>query len=157
MDLFLFRHAEAEPASSGVPEDARPLTPAGARRAAQVARGLASAGVRFDRLLHSPIVCAVQSASLLADVLQGESEVTHLLAGPPSPDLLARVDGRKVAMVGHSPWLEELAGLLLGGTTETGSMLSLKKGGWMWLRGDPVAHGMHLRALVSGRLTGRMR
>ena len=64
MRLFIIRHAIAVDRSPDIPDDARPLTPAGKRRFREAARGLARLFPRPDRLLTSPCCRARQTASI---------------------------------------------------------------------------------------------
>ena len=63
----------------------RPLTPKACRRAVL---GLQCLKVRFDRLYHSPWLRAVETAELLAPVLDGKAVDSAALARAPSQDLL---------------------------------------------------------------------
>ncbi len=168
MQLYLVRHAIAAahpdgptpdrlPASIDPADAARPLTPRGARRFADATRGLARLGVRFDRLYHSPLLRAVETAELLEDLLRGESLVTPLLAAPPGEPLLATLGGERVGVVGHQPWLGELLGLLVMGTREAGGGFTWKKGGVAWLEGTPAPAGMKLRGFWAPRALRTMR
>jgi phosphohistidine phosphatase len=146
MQLHLVRHGLAEDAAGG-PDEQRALTRKGRERFEREVAALGRVGVRFDRLYHSPMLRAVQTAELLAPLLDGESVVTPLLAEPPGPELLASLQGERVALVGHQPWLGELLSVLLVGTPEHGGAFELRKGAVVWLEGDPVPAGMTLRAL----------
>src|SRR5579885_555197 len=67
MDLYLIRHAEAEPrdeAGTTLDED-RALTDAGRDQARAVAAGLLRRGVRLDALVTSPLLRARQTAEAL--------------------------------------------------------------------------------------------
>lgn len=153
MDLVLFRSALASPSRPDEDDAARALTSGGQRRCARVVRGIGRAGLRFDRLLHSPLLRGVQTADLLASRVDGESMVTPLLAAAPDASLLALLEGESVAVVGHSPFLEELAGLLLLEDARAGrALFDLRHSGWLWLRGQPALGGMSLRAHVPPRL-----
>ena len=158
MELFLVRHATALPLPEGAGEeadDARPLTPKGVRRFRKVVRGLAALGVELDLILTSPKRRALETAELLAHLLQGEVRVSPHLAEPPGEELLAEIpqEGR-VALVGHEPYLSALLARLLFGDLLGGSVRDilegrfvLKKGGVAWLEGTPRPGGMALKAL----------
>ncbi|WP_038056715.1 SixA phosphatase family protein [Thermus amyloliquefaciens] len=162
MELFLVRHALALPPEGEGEEadDRRPLAPKGVRWFRKVVRGLESLGVALDLILTSPKRRALETAELLADLLEGETRVTPHLAAPPSEALLAEIprEGR-VALVGHEPYLTELlAWLLLGdflGASARGGLegrFLLKKGGVAWLEGEPRPGGMVLLALLPPRV-----
>lgn len=158
MELYLVRHAIAVPAD-GLEDDARPLSPKGERRFRKVARGLGRLGVRFAWLFHSPKLRAVQTADLLMDLVDGESEVTPALAEPPTEalfDLLAGFgpeDG--VALVGHEPWLGELGSWLVF-ANPAGGALVLKKGGVARLEGEARPGGMRLLALLPPKVLRKL-
>ncbi|MDP2313984.1 MAG: phosphoglycerate mutase family protein [Pseudomonadota bacterium] len=163
MHLYLIRHATAADAPAGttpegLPEgidaaDAdRPLTPRGARRFCEVVRGLERLGIGFDRVYHSPLLRAVQTAELLDGLVTGETIVSTHLAGPPSELFLTSLDGDRVAVVGHQPWLGELLGILTLGTVEAGRAFTWKKGGVAWLEGEPAPNGMTVRGFWAPRI-----
>lgn len=154
MELFLIRHASAE---DGEDDDARALADRGQRRFREVVRGLDALGVRFDRVLHSPKLRAVQTAELLAPLVDGEVEVTALLAQAPGKALLAQVSGEAVALVGHQPWLGELLGLLVAGDARHGERFELKKGAVARLEGDCAPGAMRLLGLLQPGTLRRVR
>jgi len=140
MRLFLIRHAIAEEAHLGLSDAARALTLEGRERMLLELRGLERLGFRFERLLHSPLRRARETAELLAPLVAGELEVCELLAAPPGPALRACLAGESLALVGHEPWLTQLAGELLGEAYG----LPLKKGGVLVLEGAARPGGMQL-------------
>lgn len=149
MELFLIRHATAE---DGEDDDARPLSRKGRRRFADVVRGLDSLKVRFERVLHSPKLRAVQTAELLSPVVRGELEVTTLLATEPSKELIGALTGDRLALVGHEPWLSALLAWLVLGDAGAGGGFELKKGAVACLEGEPSPRGMRLVALLPPRV-----
>jgi phosphohistidine phosphatase len=104
-------------------------------------------GFRFDRILHSPWLRAVETAELMMPLVDGESEVTALLAKPPGADLIEQIAGESVALIGHRPWMGELLALLVSGRPEDGERFDIKKGGVAVLEGKPASGGMRLLAL----------
>ena len=152
VEVFLVRHAIAEPYVAGQPDEERALTAKGRSRFRLCVRGLDGLGVTFERLLHSPLLRAVQTAEELTPLLEGESAVTPLLAQAPSVQLLAELDGlSSAALVGHEPWMSDLLGLLL---LDQHAILPVgyKKGAVAWLRGDPRPGGMELVAFLPPRV-----
>jgi phosphohistidine phosphatase len=147
--LYLVRHAVAVDKSKEIPDAARPLTPKGRDRFEKAARGLARLGVKFDVLLHSPKLRAVQTAEALADedLVDGETVVTAALARAPTNELLTEIVGESVAAVGHEPHLSALAAWLLTGEKSPGKPFVLKKGGVMALEGEPRPGAMKLVAV----------
>ena len=157
MQLFLIRHAIAAPATGDMPDAARPLTPEGTARLDRVIRGLGRLGVGFDRLYHSPWTRAVETASAVAKLLDGPSAVEMGLARAPDPELLGRLEGERVAVIGHEPWMGELLSLLVTATTEHGARFPFKKAGVAWLEGERAAPGgMRLVAQLPPRVLRRL-
>lgn len=151
MELFLIRHAIAEEPQHDRPDAARAITRRGRRRFRGCVQGLAELGARLDHVVHSPLLRAVQTAEYLTPLLDGETEVSELLAQPPSDALVRLLQphaDRRVALVGHEPWMGELLALLLTGRRGVGANLPFKKGGVAWLEGDPVPGEMSLRAFL---------
>lgn len=152
MLLFLVRHARATERSPERPDASRPLTPAGRRRFAAEVRGARRLGWRFDRLYHSPLLRAVQTAELLHPLLSGPTRVLPGLAAAPDEALLADLDGERVALVGHQPHLGALLAWLTTGEIARGDHFAFKKGGVAVLAGSLLPGAMELRALVPPRL-----
>ena len=111
-------------------------------------QGLRTLGLRCDRLYHSPWRRAVETAELLAPVLDGEAISNPALAQPPRPDLLATIAGERVALVGHQPWTGALVAWLTTGALDDGSTFAFKRGGVAWLEGQPQPGQMALRAFL---------
>lgn len=145
MDLYLVRHAKAVPRSADMEDALRPLTPDGKKSFAVAVEGLARLGVTFDRLYHSPLLRAVETAELLIPLVHGESVSTVQLADDPSSALLRELSGRRVALVGHEPWMGELAAWLIHDDRSAADGFVVKKGGVIWLEGDPAPGKMLLR------------
>ena len=141
MDLLLVRHALAEPLVSD--DASRALTPAGRERFVRGVRGLAHLGIALDLLLCSPLRRARQTAELLAELCDSPARACDELATPPGEALLARLEGRFAALVGHEPWMGQLAGSL----TDS-ARWAFEPGGVAWLRGRPTPGGMAWVALL---------
>lgn len=152
MHVFLIRHAIAIPRGSETPDAARPLTPKGLRQWKRAVKGLDTLGIAFDRVYHSPWLRAVETAKALRHLVHGETIVTRDLAYPPTPRLLGRIEGERVALVGHQPWLGELLGVLVFGDLLAGERVLLKKGSVVWLEGEPRPGEMSLRASFPPRV-----
>lgn len=152
MLLHLVRHAIAAPASADRPDAARPLTPEGERKFVAAVRGMKRLGWRLDAAYHSPFVRAVQTANLLQPLLHGPSRPLADLARAPDEDLLARVEGEQVALVGHEPYLSALAAWLVTGEIACGERIELKKGGVAVLAGPLRPGGMTLRTLIAPKI-----
>ena len=124
MRLYLVRHGEAGTA----PTDAeRPLTAAGRAAVERLAGWATQHGVTVDEIRHSGLVRARQTAEILAATLappHGVSAARGLTpTAPPEPwaDELT-VETRDVMLVGHMPFLGELASALLARSGHRGSV-----------------------------------
>jgi phosphohistidine phosphatase len=122
MKLYIIRHAEA--VELGAPNAAndfdRYLTEYGTATAAKLAGVLKDHGVRFDAILSSPYVRAVQTAQPLMELARVPmlTKVDDLGCGKGKPretaGMLHDMNQRVVALVGHSPDLDELVAWLIG-------------------------------------------
>jgi phosphohistidine phosphatase len=90
----------------------------------RAAAGLARAGVRFDRILSSPLVRAVQTARIVAELAGDTAEVVETDSLAPGVDAraLARslIDPQtasSVLLVGHEPDVSALVEAFTGGRT----------------------------------------
>lgn len=148
------RHAIA--AARGEPEfdGARPLLPKGRKRFEAVIERMHAAGVRLDAVYHSPLTRAVQTAEYLEDLSVGDAAPRHeadfLLTSPQDFDFSRLpIEGERVALVGHEPFLSELLAFLVTGDAALGHHFPFKKGGFAWLQGEPTAGGAVLKTLVA--------
>jgi len=164
MDLYLVRHAIAEPrGSASWPDDSkRPLTPTGSERFRAAARGLRRLEVEIDAMLASPYVRAWHTAEILSkEAAWPTPEELPALEPSTSPreclDVLRDRRESTLALVGHQPQLSKLASLLLAGD-ERSLRLELKKGAAMCLRfeGKPEAGNAALRWSMSPRILGSL-
>ncbi|UJR79897.1 SixA phosphatase family protein [Sandaracinus amylolyticus] len=161
MDVFVVRHAIAEDAAAGQDDAERALTPDGIRRFERAVKGMRALDLTFERVLHSPWRRARESAELLAPIVSGPLEETPLLAKAPSPALyeaLSRhTEEGPIAIVGHQPWLGEAIAWLALGDAKLGATIDLKKGGVVWLEGEPKRGQMRLRAHLPPRVLRALR
>ncbi len=152
MDLYIVRHAIAEPRGGAFADEERPLTLEGMERLERAVNGLMRLRVAFDGVLHSPWRRAVETAQRIAPLVgSGRREETEALARRPDASLLPLLRGESLAVVGHEPWLSELVAWLCLGERELGAAFQLKKGGVVWLSGEPVPGGCVLKALWTPR------
>jgi phosphohistidine phosphatase len=122
VELYLMRHGEAE---GGRPDAARRLTAEGAAAVGRVAARAAAGGVRLDRVYHSGLVRARQTAEILAAPLDAAERVAERAGLTPSDPVapLARWlldpamldDPGSMVLVSHLPLLDALAGRLVAG------------------------------------------
>nr|WP_246560888.1 histidine phosphatase family protein [Geobacter grbiciae] len=148
--LYLIRHGEAVERGEAVREEDRWLTAAGRDGFRANARRLAKKVAAPEVIVTSPLVRAVQTADILAEVLgfSGEVTVAQELAPGFSSEGLFRLAGvcgspRSLAVVGHEPDLGEVFGRLLG----RDGALPLKKGAIVALRLDLAESGTPARFL----------
>jgi len=124
MELFIIRHAWAEPADDPTwPTDAeRPLSEKGRKRFARMAEILVSCGVGPEVIATSPLVRCVQTAELLARAVGRGSQVVVCedLRPGGDPAGLFRWTGEncrqheQVAWVGHAPDVDHLTAAMIG-------------------------------------------
>ena len=137
IDLFLWRHAEAEDTT---PDLARTLTPRGQRDAARVAKVLAKQVDTNTRVIASPAVRTRETAAPLIARSALELEIDDRLA--PGADVgvvLGVLDAAMAAaagetaslvLVGHQPWVGQVARRLLA---DGDGDWSVKKASAWWL------------------------
>lgn len=122
MELFLIRHAEAVALGNlGITDDTeRPLTDKGHQQALGIGKGLAKKGVRFDKLVTSPLVRARQTAEGMLSSFNPVPEL--LICDDLVPEGRARrvarflrdLTGDRIGLVGHMPSMGILAAWLIG-------------------------------------------
>jgi phosphohistidine phosphatase len=148
MRLLLIRHADAgERDPARWPDDThRPVSAKGKKRHRRVARRLRRRGLAPGVLFTSPWLRAWQTAELTAAVTGCPGPVRcEALAAPPDVAALARAVGPRdpdalVALVGHEPWLGELAALLLTGEAH-GLAIDFPKSGVLALGAESMVPG----------------
>ena len=129
MQLYFFRHAEAEDGGTTLPDHARQLTKRGVERTHHAADVLKSLDVKPAHLYSSPLVRARQTADILAEALGVDVEeqaevgpgfnaraVSELVNGAPNND--------SIMFVGHEPDFSATISSLIGG-----GWIDMKKGG----------------------------
>jgi phosphohistidine phosphatase len=135
MDLYIIRHAEAQPlGSDGVMQDEdRPLTAAGKAQCGPLAAALERHGVRLDRIVTSPFLRARQTAEVLLEDLKAPKPELHIcdhLAPDGKRKKLTRflngLDSQSLAIVGHMPDLGLYTAWLIGSSK---AQLDLAKAG----------------------------
>jgi phosphohistidine phosphatase len=135
MDLYLMQHGEAVPAEA---DPDRPLTTEGRAHVVAVSAHAAACGVRVDRIRHSGKTRAAQTAQILAEAL-GCADVAAVGGLKPNDDVvaagLALVDRDapgSLGIVGHLPFLDRLASLLVAGNPEA-HVVAFRNGGLVHL------------------------
>jgi phosphohistidine phosphatase len=127
MELILWRHAEA---ADGTPDHSRALTNKGWQQAERMAEFLTPRLPPNTRILVSPALRAQQTASALTKKFITEPAIDiHA-----TPQAALATAGWPTAhgttlLVGHQPWLGEVAALIM---TESAEYWSVKKGSVWW-------------------------
>lgn len=139
--LYLVRHGKAEP---GDDDDRRRLTAQGRKTVRRVGMALAGAGVRLDRVEHSGLVRARETAEVLAAELGGTVDAASDLRPSADIEAVARrveesTDGQ-LMLVGHLPSMSQLACYLLTGDADaelfhfrTSAVACLSRDGGSWM------------------------
>lgn len=137
INLFLWRHAEAE---DTWPDLERALTARGHRDASRVAKVLARHLDENSRIVASPAVRTRETAQPLADRMSLQAEVDQRLAPGARASTVLDVleaaiagfsgDSPTLVMVGHQPWLGQVARRLLANADGD---WSVKKAAAWWL------------------------
>ena len=149
MDLYIIRHAIAvEPGTPGYKDDSqRPLTEKGSQRMVNIARGLKNLEVRFDVILSSSYLRAIETANIIIKVLKMDKSqlaISENLEPMGFPDqLIGEINENysnldSIAMVGHEPNLSALISLLVAG--DPALSINMKKGGVCHLSADNLIH-----------------
>ena len=145
MKLYLIRHTDAvQVGEGGVSDSERYLTSEGRAEARRVAGKLSKKGAKFDGILTSPYVRAVQTAEIVAAHAGFEAIVEALPALASgrwsrrgiAEALSPRPASGQFALVGHNPDMEEMASALMG---VSGTAVTFRKGtvGCFEVDGDP--------------------
>lgn len=119
--LWLMRHAKSSWRDPGIDDHERPLLGRGRRAVAQMVSLIQEQGIRFDFVLSSTALRAVETANQLIEGLafKGPLELTRrLYLAEPSVylDVLAELDDSidQVLVIGHNPGISELVLRLTG-------------------------------------------
>lgn len=158
MNVGFLRHGPAVArGTEGVAEADRPLTPEGRRKTAQAAKGLRALKLEFDAIYTSPLPRAMQTAEIVAGVLQlGAPTVLDGLSPGGSPRrLLAglrELDAESPLLVGHEPLLSSAVLLAICGGAA--GAIELRKAGLAVVEFEASSARPRgtLKLLLSGRV-----
>ena len=148
MLLLLIRHANAgERDPAQWPDDTRrPLTDKGRKVQRDVSRFLRKRDLAPTLVLSSPWLRAMQTAEIVVEAARVAQPPVPCDALAEDPDQVRLADfvGQQppeaiVALVGHSPWMEALAALLLAG--DSGLRLDFPKSGVMGIDVEGMTAG----------------
>ncbi len=129
------RHGEAGNRTAIPVKDAeRSLTVAGRKELEEIAASMLSQGMRFDRILASPLKRAYETAAIVAKTfktLRLLEQWNELRPEASRPDLYRKLSKLKqdseILLVGHEPYLGTMIGEMISGNGN--SHITLKKGG----------------------------
>ncbi|HWB85273.1 MAG TPA: phosphohistidine phosphatase SixA [Bryobacteraceae bacterium] len=133
MNIFILRHATAEPRGKDVAEADRQLTAKGAKDLKRVLRHARAVGVAPELILTSPWTRALDTARMAQKELKDAELVeTHSLLPDVPPmrvwkEIQAHRSLKGIMIVGHEPQLQHIVAFLL----EAPLVLDLKKAGIM--------------------------
>jgi phosphohistidine phosphatase len=125
LDVYLIQHAESR---SKEEDPARPLTDRGKNSVEAVGAHLVRLGISFDRVFHSGKLRAQQTAEILGRSLKINEVEAHTGFDPMDPvepimrwlSEQAERGVKSIAIVGHLPFLDKLASILVTGDESAG-------------------------------------
>jgi phosphohistidine phosphatase len=133
MEIYLLRHAIAEERSASGRDSDRQLTEEGRQKLRKVMKRAAGAGVEPSLILSSPLIRAVQTAEVAAEVLKYAGKIVKVdsLTPDSSPrevweEIRTRKDEPAILLAGHEPLYSATTAYLLGSTR---SMVDFRKAG----------------------------
>jgi len=136
MDLILWRHAEAE---DGFPDAERALTPKGQRQASLMAQFLSSRLPANTHILVSPALRTQQTARALTHHFITEPAIN---TGANATAVLEKIIwpncSNAVLLVGHQPWLGEIAAQLMTGQSAYWQVKKGQFGGFATVTHKPI-------------------
>lgn len=119
MEIYFFRHGEAEPAAPDGSDESRRLTDRGKQDVRTVGVRLQAAGVKPEAILTSPLVRARQTGEILQQVFGVKAAHDDRLRSGATlgsvQTLLSDCSQERVMLVGHEPDLSTIVGQLTGG------------------------------------------
>ncbi len=133
MEIYLLRHGIAEERSPSGSDADRRLTDEGREKLRRVMKRAANAGVELSLILSSPLVRAVQTAEIAAEVLKYPDKIVRVdsLTPDSSPkdvweEIRTHKDEEAILLAGHEPLFSATTAYLLGATR---SMVDFRKAG----------------------------
>jgi phosphohistidine phosphatase len=132
MALYLVQHGKNEPKSV---DPQKGLSPEGRQEVARIGEVAAGYGVRVDRIVHSGMRRAAQTAEILAQYLKPSRGAAFMEGIKPLDDVVPVADGFawdvNIMIVGHLPFLERLVSHLILGSDRP--VFRLQNGGILCL------------------------
>jgi phosphohistidine phosphatase len=144
MELYLMQHGEATTEAEN-PE--RPLTEAGRAAVRRVSARARAAGVHVGLCVHSGKMRAEESARLFVEQLGGPADVSARdglapkdAVAPTAQWLRTTTEHDSIAVIGHLPFLDRLASLLVAGDEEA-QVVRFRMGGLVKLEPKDEGEG----------------
>jgi phosphohistidine phosphatase len=144
MDLYLMQHGEATTEAEN-PE--RPLTQAGRAAVQRVSIRARAVGAHVGVCVHSGKLRAEQTAQLFMGQLDGQPDVSVRkglapkdAVAPTAHWLLTATEHDAIAVIGHLPFLDRLASLLVAGDEEA-QVVRFRMGGLVKLEPKDKGEG----------------
>lgn len=121
MQLYLMRHGHAK---SGEVDPERHLRERGRREVEKIAEFIGPFKLQVDAIWHSDKARAIETAAIVSEAVNARNgliERQGLAPLDPVAPIVAEVEAMDAGLmiVGHLPFMPELAGLLLTGRTDT--------------------------------------
>jgi phosphohistidine phosphatase len=116
MELYFFRHGDAEEAGPGQSDYERRLTDAGVEETRRVAEALRRAGIKPNRIVSTSLVRAQQTAAILREVVGSDAPIEGSLSAGTQVGEIQRTmvgGGRRFFIVGHAPYMGQIVGQLI--------------------------------------------
>jgi len=146
MDLILWRHAQAE---AGEPDEGRELTQQGRKQAQRMGAWLDRTLPSGCKILSSPTSRTIQTVDALGRKYKIVPEIGPMARAADVINAVGWPDSKiPVMVVGHQPWLGEVASLLLTGEKQD---WTVKKSNAWWISHRLRDHGneVFLKAVLS--------
>lgn len=129
MRLYLIQHGLSLPEEKD-PE--KPLSPEGKEQTQKIAEFLKAKSLKVDSIWHSPKSRAIQTAEIISNSIfcseiKERNDLNPLDPVEKFPDEIKSLN-KNLMIVGHLPFLQKLASLLLSGS-ETNQFISFKNSG----------------------------
>ena len=131
MNIYLIRHGDAEKASVNKKDSERKLTPDGEQKTKISAEGWRLLIPQFSHIISSPLLRALQTAEILANVFDFPGKVITDKSLAPGNKTEALIDlanemmGSEMAFIGHEPDFSEHVSHLI---SNSGAFIEFKKG-----------------------------
>ena len=155
MDLYLMQHGEATTEAEN-PE--RPLTEAGRAAVERVSIRARAAGVHVGVCVHSGKLRAEQTALLFVGQLGGQADVSAReglapkdAVAPAAQWLRTATEHNAMAVIGHLPFLDRLASLLVAGDEEA-HVVRFRMGGLVKLEPKEKGEGFAVAWVLAPEL-----